>query len=481
MLRLVSSARSRLLRAGAVRVAAVAVAPRSPRVAGSIDPFHRPCELLRFYSSSDAEGHDRPQRRPLVENNSVAWQEVVKPSLFTFLKLKTHLMVPVAFVVPHGDEAWPKAARTSSEWPEYLWDQYLGNKVQNIRQRGDFVEQVRADQEELERLNFRFGLALSGRKCQEKTLLNVIPDKRHLEELGVVRNDPESKWNERIMPAFETFHRLNGHCRVLRSFVVPSNERWPTLSWGLKLGIIVNGIRRGTYSTQVSRDRARLVELGFVWDPYEFDWSERIMPALETFHRLHGHYRVPVSFVVPLDENWPKLSWGLNLGSAVMTIRQGSYCTEVARSKTHLDELGFVWDVYKSEWRERILPALKAFYRVHGHCRVPAAFEVPAEAAWPEKFHGLELGTAVHTIRGGAYFDQIAREMDLLEAIEFDSRTPVTKKWEQRVEPMLATFEQLHGHRDVPRDFVVPSRSLWEKKDWGIQLGKLEQKEPLLR
>ncbi|EGZ07064.1 hypothetical protein PHYSODRAFT_530680 [Phytophthora sojae] len=201
------------------------------------------------------------------------------------------------------------------------------------------------------------------------------------------------------MPAFEAFHRLNGYCRVPRPFVVPSDERWPTLLWGLKLGIIVKGIRRGTYSTQVSHDRARLVELGFVWDTYEFEWSERIMPALETFHRLHGHCRVPVSFVVPLDENWPRLL-------------------------------------------------------LH------------------PKLHGLKLGFALAGVRRrGYYFDQIARSMDALEAIEFDLMTPVTKKWEDRVEPMLATFEQLHGHRDVPRDFVVPSSSPWIKKDWGIQLG----------
>jgi len=51
------------------------------------------------------------------------------------------------------------------------------------------------------------------------------------------------------------------------------------------------------------------------------------------------------------------------------------------------------------------------------------------------------------------------------------------RRWRDRVEPLLTTFEQLHGHRNVPRDLVVPSDPPWHEKDWGIQLGKLERKK----
>ncbi|KAE9262447.1 hypothetical protein PR003_g33537 [Phytophthora rubi] len=63
--------------------------------------------------------------------------------------------------------------------------------------------------------------------------------------------------------------------------------------------------------------------------------------------------------------------------------------------------------------------------------------------------------------------------MNSLEAIAFYSKIAVSK-WKNRVEPILVTFKQLHGHRNVPRDFVVPSTPPWREKDWGIQLGKLE-------
>ncbi|KAJ8564204.1 hypothetical protein ON010_g7140 [Phytophthora cinnamomi] len=69
--------------------------------------------------------------------------------------------------------------------------------------------------------------------------------------------------------------------------------------------------------------------------------------------------------------------------------------------------------------------------------------------------------------------------MDKLEAIEFDSKIAVSM-WHERVEPILDTFEQLHGHCSVPRDFVVPSSiSPWKEKDWGVQLGKLERRGSL--
>ncbi|EGZ07093.1 hypothetical protein PHYSODRAFT_362379 [Phytophthora sojae] len=268
------------------------------------------------------------------------WDRFVLPSLRRFYELNGHLGVPSSYRVPRGSPDWPK---------------HLGSKVNNILQRGDFIEQVKADQDELERLNFDVGLALSSHKSREKVVPahTTSPDM----ELGVIRNDPEWKWSERIMPAFEAFHRLHGHCRVPTRFVVPSDERWPKLSWGLKLGIVVDNIRnRGTYSTQISRDKTRLVEMGFVWDLYESEWSERIMPALETFYRLQGHCRVPQSFVVPSDGSWPRLSWGLNLGTVVNSIRQGAYFTQVLRDKTRVKELGFVWDFYEAEWSERIVP-----------------------------------------------------------------------------------------------------------------------------
>ncbi|EGZ11401.1 hypothetical protein PHYSODRAFT_385031, partial [Phytophthora sojae] len=198
-----------------------------------------------------------------------------------------------------------------------------------------------------------------------------------------------------VMPALEAFHRIHGHCRVPFMFDVPSDESWPTPSWGLKLGNFVAGI--------LSRDKARLVALGFVWNFFEAERSERIMPALETFHRINGYCRVPRAFVVPSNESWPTLSWGLKLGSGIRS--QGYYSAQVGRDKDLLEEMGFELNVYEADWSTRILPALEAFYRIKGHSRVPQGFVVPSESSWPIEVQGLRLGSAVHNIRSsGSYF-----------------------------------------------------------------------------
>ncbi|KAE9061723.1 hypothetical protein PF007_g30158 [Phytophthora fragariae] len=95
MLRLVSSARSRLIRAGAFRAAGAAV-PGATRLDVEQVPSHRRYVAPRCFCS-DANDHDRPWRY-LAVYSPVAWQETVKPALLTFLKLNKHLMVPVKLV-----------------------------------------------------------------------------------------------------------------------------------------------------------------------------------------------------------------------------------------------------------------------------------------------------------------------------------------------------------------------------------------------
>ncbi|KAE9233474.1 hypothetical protein PF002_g12074 [Phytophthora fragariae] len=264
-------------------------------------------------------------------------------------------------------------------------------------------------------------------------------------------NDSEA-WQQAVKPAFLTFLKLQKHLMVPLKFTVPHGDKtWPEAAWGYPLGKHATWLRKQWREGGGCIDPTQLQELedmGFAWDRSQYKWDRFVLPALRRFYDLNGH------------TDWIR--------------SEGCYSTQVSRDQARLEKLGFAWDFYEAEWSERILPALEAFHKVHGHCRVVVSFVVPSEATWPKQAHDLKLGTTVRTIRKNAsYFDRIARAMDSLEAIEFDSKIAVSK-WEERVEPILATFKQLHGHRNVPRDFVVPSNALWQQKDWGIQLGKLE-------
>jgi hypothetical protein len=60
--------------------------------------------------------------------------------------------------------------------------------------------------------------------------------------------------------------------------------------------------------------------MGFVWFRSEWIWEKQIVPGLVAYKAIHGYLEVPKSFVVPSSEEWPELSHGFRLGSAVNKI-----------------------------------------------------------------------------------------------------------------------------------------------------------------
>jgi hypothetical protein len=93
MLRL---ARSRLLpRSGAL-------APRASCLAA--------VDATRLFSSQTKDRDDGEKDDKPFLLSAAAWKKTVKPAFLTFLALNKHLMVPVKFVIPSGDNAWPEAA-----------------------------------------------------------------------------------------------------------------------------------------------------------------------------------------------------------------------------------------------------------------------------------------------------------------------------------------------------------------------------------
>jgi hypothetical protein len=117
-----------------------------------------------------------------------------------------------------------------------------------------------------------------------------------------------------------------------------------------------------------------------------------------------------------------------------------------------------------------ILPSLKMFAQVFGHCDVPNSFVVPHESPWPEEAWGLRLGETVTSMRSrGDFQTQFQRDSRQLEDIDFvlNSRR---NHWDKALLPSLKVFYRLHGHSVVPTKFVVPSESPWPKTAWGLQL-----------
>ncbi|EGZ25134.1 hypothetical protein PHYSODRAFT_465795, partial [Phytophthora sojae] len=268
-------------------------------------PLGKHAAWLRKQWREGGRGIDPTQSKELDEMpfawdwSQHKWDLFLLPALRRYFELNGHTDVSTDFRIP----------KESPEWPDHLRGYYLGCKVLNIRNRDDYAKQVEADQDELERLHF----------CHDSTLY-------------------DRDWREKVEPALTVFRQEFGHCNVKSAFVVPSQSPWPESTWGMHLGITVQNIRRGDFG----RYKQELDELGFVWDNSEWEWGERIMPAFEAFQRLQGHCRVPAHFVVPSEDKWPTQSWGLKLGRVVSQIRsRGYYSAQVSRDKARLKELGF--------------------------------------------------------------------------------------------------------------------------------------------
>ncbi len=205
-------------------------------------------------------------------------------------------------------------------------------------------------------------------------------------------------WTTNLI-ALKRYRDIHGHVRVPRSFIVPSDVRWPMETHGVKLGKAVDNLRQRKDSLSPQQIHA-LEALGFDWGASrDHRWRKKLV-ALTTFKDIHGHVRVPHTFVVPNnDPRWPFEMHGMKLGSVVDHLRQLK--GHLSQHQLHaLDALGFDWAFSRHDnWEKNIL-ALTTYEEIYGHMRVPRNFVVPTnDRMWPEGTHGMKLGNLVNRLR----------------------------------------------------------------------------------
>lgn len=293
--------------------------------------------------------------------------------------------------------------------------------------------------------------------------------------------------------ALRSYHAVHGDLVIPRRFVVPSSSEYPEEWHGIDLASSVYDMRWWKLNVRSNADRvSELNTLGFVWERLQPEWN-LVLEALVTYSMLHGHVRVPSSFVVPHDgdeeEAFPRATWGIRLGNAVhrMRIRHDFVRGPTAASrKAQLDGLGFVWDVNERAFL-RTYHALKHFRRAERRklvtasgsseayrfkaLRVPSTFVVPAgeEHGWPEDLWGLPLGAKCSAIRHkGLYVKNQPDRQRALEELGFQWNGNATLGWFQVVHA-AAVFSRLHGRvLDVPANFVVPAPAFAAREDVGV-------------
>jgi hypothetical protein len=217
------------------------------------------------------------------DNSDWKWEHRVQSAFATYKEEHGDLNVTREFVVP-----------SSGPWAEETWGMKLGIIVNTIRVRGIYLSDDKPERKEW------------------------------LDEIGFVWDDHERRW-EAAQSALTAYKEEHGDLNVLKAFVIPSSAPWAEETWGMNLGSIVQTIRNyGTYLSDDKPERREwLDEIGFVWDDLERRWDVA-QTALTVYKEEHGDLLVPRAFEVPSSAPWAEETWGMNLGSTVSHIRDGS-------------------------------------------------------------------------------------------------------------------------------------------------------------
>mmetsp|Transcript_16324 Transcript_16324/g.23027 ORF Transcript_16324/g.23027 Transcript_16324/m.23027 type:complete len:470 (-) Transcript_16324:370-1779(-) len=269
------------------------------------------------------------------------WNLVLE-ALVTYSSFHGDVMVPIGFVVPHGDTGWPKAT----------WGIHLGRAVYQIRARNDFIRGSNAASRRLQLDGLGFVWDVSDHRFRK-----FYQALRHFSKLEQLKAPGKSDLYKAL--------------RVPSTFVVPSGStEWPEHLWDYPLGAKCQAVRsKELYIKNNPERQAALEELGFQRNGNAtLGWLE-VVHAAAIYSKMHNrHLDVPLKFVVPTpphvshncNENegdtciagsdeawpWPEQLWGLPLGQRLKDIRvKGAYlkCSTANSRRAQLDALGFNW------------------------------------------------------------------------------------------------------------------------------------------
>ncbi|MDB2663277.1 Helicase associated domain protein, partial [Paracoccaceae bacterium] len=216
----------------------------------------------------------------------------------------------------------------------------------------------------------------------------------------------------------EQFYKLQGHCKVPRSYRIGVHN----------LGYWVENQRKYREIMPAAR-RAKLDDLGFEWSTQRENWDISFA-KLVIFKRENGHCLVPMNATID----------GFKLGKWVSTQRR--YLDKMTNErKDQLDSIGFVWDVFSHAW-EQGYNTLVQFKEMTGHCHVPQECEL----------EGYKLGRWCSIQRRDV--DKLSSERKKrLEDLGFVWNIQ-DAKWERGF-AALALFKQIEGHCNVPQTKIL--------------------------
>ncbi|KAE8982209.1 hypothetical protein PR001_g23078 [Phytophthora rubi] len=109
-----------------------------------------------------------------------------------------------------------------------------------------------------------------------------------------------------------------------------------------------------------------------------------------------------------------------------------------SRMETKLKEMNFTHVVLQFQWDEIIMPALRHFYKVHGHTDVSYGFVVPdSDDAWPRLSWNWPLGGTVLRVRiGNGFSRQVEESKEELKKMKLCYEMTIFERdWNEKILP----------------------------------------------
>ena len=193
---------------------------------------------------------------------------------------------------------------------------------------------------------FTLGLWLGKQRKVKKAQKLSREQEKKLNDIGLVWAVNKDLFETRFSLLVE-FKNREGHC------LVPNRYK----ENGFNLGKWVQHRRAEVLTISADR-KAKLDDIGFIWDKLAVQWEEGFSKLLQ-FKELKGDCLVP---------SIEKIE-GFNLGQWVVTQRL-NYESISSERKKRLGDIGFVWDVPAYNW-DKAFNRLLNFKNREGHCLVP--------------------------------------------------------------------------------------------------------------
>ena len=275
-----------------------------------------------------------------------------------------------------------------------------------------------------------------------------------LNKLGMIWSKLDYMWEKSYQYCIEYFMK-NNNLSIPSGYVTQDGFRLG--AWLRRIRSVRDG--RVKNATSLTNDQiARLDALGMDWqDPYTKRWNYGYEQA-KAYHAEHGNIDVPSAYITP--NGFPLGKWlRRHVEINEKTGRASIKITPERKAK--LDALGFRW-VKEDLWSRRIA-ACKEYKAEHGSLDISQHY-VTTDGIWLGKWI-YECRKAYRGEQTNGAKQLTQEQIQELNALGMDWRTPTEKAWEDKYQAAAAMLEKMkqaqnEQAREKLRSEYPPSHSL---------------------